>query len=191
MNSLNKIFAEKMGLTELHFQQFQEISKVATFRKNDYLLEENKVCTFLGFVESGVIRSYIQKDGNEFNNDFLFPGSFVCAYRSFTTQTPAYSTIQALSDSEVRIITYRQLQNLVESSDSWYRFGKHISDELFIKKCTRESSLLRLSAKERYELLIQTNPEIEQLVSQYQIASYLRIKPESLSRIKALTYINK
>jgi len=191
MSTLQKIFINKMGLQETHYSKFCEISQIRSFDKKDLLLREGGICSFIGFVEDGTVRSFLQKDGEEFNNDFYFTGSFVSAFRSFITQTPAYSTIQALSPSTIRCITYAQLQTLEQSSDTWLKFGKHIAEELFIRKCKRETSLLRESAQERYESLIKSYPEIEQLVPQYQIASYLRIKPESLSRIKSLTYINK
>ena len=63
---------------------------------------------------------------------------------------------------------------------------KYIADTLFIKKCRKETSLLMDDALERYKLLLRTYPHIEQHVSQYHIASYLGIKPESLSRLKSL-----
>jgi CRP-like cAMP-binding protein len=189
--SLKEIFIEKIGLQEKQYLEFLEMSKTVSFRKKDFLLKNENVCSFIGFVEKGVIRSYIQKDEEEFNNDFYFENSFVSAYRSFLTQTPAHSSIQALADVSIRIITYSQIRLLESASDVWYKFGKYISDELFIRKCRRETSFLRDTAKERYEQLIQLYPNLEQLVPQYQIASYLRVKPESLSRIKALTYINK
>lgn len=192
MNPIQDIFINGMGLTEKDCEKFYVISRTITCNKKDFLLKEGNICSFIGFVEKGIVRSFLQKDDEEFNNDFFLPDSFFSAYRSFVTQTAAISTLQAMSsDTIVRLITYQQLQSLQHSSDSWYKFSKYIADQLFIRKCTKETSLLRDSASQRYESLLQSYPNIEQLVPQYQIASYLRIKPESLSRIKALTYINK
>ena len=81
--------------------------------------------------------------------------------------------------------------NLLKTSDEWYKLAKHISDDYFLRKCKRQTSLLMDTAKDRYDLLLTTYPGIEQWVPQYHIASYLGIKPESLSRIKSLTYIKK
>ena len=75
---------------------------------------------------------------------------------------------------------------LLQESNEWYKLGKYIADTLFIKKCRKETSLLMDNALGRYKLLLQTYPNIEQDVSQYHIASYLGIKPESLNRLKSL-----
>lgn len=190
MKSLQKIFVEEIGLEEKHYAQFLECSRVVAYQKKDFILNEGSICSFIGFIEKGIVRSYLQKEDKEYNNDFCFESSFVTAYRSFLTQTPAFSTIQALAPVSIRLISFNQLHALQNSSDAWYKFGKYIGDELFIKKCKRETSFLKETASERYENLIATYPKIEQEIPQYQIASYLRIEPESLSRLKTLTYIN-
>lgn len=146
---------------------------------------------FYRFLESGVLRSFILKEGNEFNIDFYLPTSFVSSYTSFLTQTPSNGYIQALSNSVIYIISLSNYNRLLKTNSEWYKFGKYISDSLFMKKCKRETSLLMDSAIDRYKFLLNLYPQIEQLVPQYHIASYLGIKPESLSRIKSLTYINE
>lgn len=191
MTELEKIFIHNIELQEIHFLEFCKISKIVSYNKKEFLLKEGNICSFIGFVESGIIRSFLKNDEKDFNNDFYFPNSFATAYRSFLTQTPAFSSLQALTDTTIRYITFTQIQELQKNSDSWLKFGKHIAENFFINKCKRETSLLKNSAKERYDILLKTHPEIEQFIPQYQIASYLKIEPESLSRIKALTYINK
>lgn len=145
----------------------------------------------MGFVEGGVLRTYVHKEGEEYNIDFHVPNSFVSGYKSFLTQMPTKAYIQALSDTTIYFISYSDYNKLLSNSTDWYRFGKYIADTFFNTKCERESALLMDSAIERYKLLLIAYPKIEQLVAQYHIASYLGIKPESLSRIKPLTYINK
>jgi len=191
MQDLESVFIHNIGLQESHFREFYKLSKVTTYQKKEHLLEEGQVCPFIGFVETGIIRSYIHANDKEYNNDFYLTNSLVTAFRSFLTQTPAISNIQALSTTTVRSITFNQLKQLESSSEIWLKFSKYIAEQLFIKKCKRETSLLRDTAKERFDQLLIDFPTIEQQVPQYQIASYLRIEPESLSRIKALTYINR
>jgi CRP-like cAMP-binding protein len=191
MEILKKIFIEKMGLQESHFNHFCEITAPKTFQKKDYLVYEGKICNFIGYVETGLLRSFIKKDDVEFNNAFYFPNRFFSAYNSFTRQKPAVSFLQAMVETNIRLITYTQLQDLYNEDPIWYKLGKYIADDFFFRKCERETSLLRDSATERYKALLRLHPKIEQLVPQYEIASYLKIKPESLSRIKSLTYIKE
>ena len=191
METLKDIFINEIGLNEEHLIQFGKILKRVNLQKKEFLIEAGDICSFIGFVQEGVLRTYVQNESEEFNIDFHLPNFFVSAYKSFLTQTPTKAYIKALSDTTIHFISYSDYHNLLKNSTDWYRFGKYIADTLFIIKCKRESSLLMDSAIERYKLLLIAYPQIEQLVAQYHIASYLGIKPESLSRIKSLTYINK
>jgi CRP-like cAMP-binding protein len=191
MSKLQNIFIDKIGLSEEDLVRFNDVSTLVDYKKKDFLIKEGVTCKHIGFVESGIIRSFIQKEGEELNNAFYLPNSFFSAYSSFTKQRPAVSNLQAMDNSTVRLITFQQLNKLYQTSANWYKLGKYISDEFFFRKCERETSLLRETASERYISMLKLYPNIEQLVPQYQIASYLNIKPESLSRIKSLTYINK
>ena len=152
---------------------------------------EGSVCNFIGVVTSGILRSYIRNNDEEFNNDFYPENSFVSAYTSYLTQMPTNCNIQALTDVELNYLTYDQFNKLIAGDSDFLKLGKYISDNYFIRKCKRETSFLKNTASERLENLYTIYPGIEQQVSQYHIASYLGIKPESLSRIKLLTYINK
>ena len=189
MENLREVITKQIKLTEEQYTHLVSIVKTIDLKKKQYLIQSGSTCSFIGFVETGLLRSFIQKDGDEINIDFYLSNAFVSAYTSFLTQTPANGSIQALVDTKVHLISYADYQNLLKSNDGWYKLGKYVSDTLFIRKCKREASLLMDSANERYQMLIQNYPAIEQLVPQYHIASYLGIKPESLSRIKSLTYI--
>jgi len=191
MNALRQLFAEKIKLDNEYYDQFMHLSKTVILRKKEFLIKENTICSFIGFLESGVLRSILMKDGEEFTSDFFFAGSFVSVYTSFLQQTPAIVTIQAIGPATIHCLSHSQFNSLLDMSSEWYKLGKYIADSFFFKKCIRETSLLQDSAAERYRLLLNTFPGIEQLVTQRHVASYLGIKPESLSRIKALTYINK
>lgn len=191
MESLISLFTEKLGLDKKHFDTFYSELQLKTIKKKEYLIREGTVCKFIGFVESGTFRSYVQNTKEEFNNDFYLDHDFVSAYTSFLTQMPTNCNIQALTNSTIYTISYEKLNTLIANDSAFLKLSKHISDTYFIRKCKRETSFLKHSALERFENLSSIYPGIEQRVSQYHIASYLGIEPESLSRLKLLTYINK
>ncbi|RNL93396.1 Crp/Fnr family transcriptional regulator [Sinomicrobium pectinilyticum] len=191
MEQLKQLIIKKTGLTDNHFEQLYSFMTQIWIDKNDCLIAPGRVCDFIGFVNSGILRYYIDKGGAEFNIDFHLPGSFASAYSSFLTQKPAIGYLQALEQTELFILKKEKYEELLKASDDWYKLAKYISDDYFLRKCKRQTSLLTDSAKDRFDLLLNTYPKIEQLVPQYHIASYLGIKPESLSRIKSLTYIKK
>jgi len=191
MESLITLFTEKLGLDRNHFETFHSELKVKTLKKKEHLIREGSVCNFIGFVSSGTLRSYVRNKEGEFNNDFYFEDDFVSAYTSFLTQMPTNCNIEALTASTIHYISYEKLNRLIAQDNAFLKLGKYVSDTYFIRKCKRETSFLKNSASERLEALSSLYPGIEQRVSQYHIASYLGVKPESLSRIKLLTYINK
>ena len=191
MNVLDKLLSERLQLKSCHIDRFKELMSVKKLGNKDLLIREGTVCDFLGVVVSGWLRSYVQNEETEHNNDFFFENDFVSAYASFLTRQPNVCNIQALTDTEICCISYRQLNDLVKEDAEWMKLGKYVSDHFFIKKCNRETSFLKESASERFQSCLKHYPGIEQKVSQYNIASYLGIKPETLSRIKRSAYIYK
>lgn len=191
MESLVALLAEKIGLDKHQTDLFIEQLKVKKLKKKEHLIREGSVCDFIGFVSAGAFRSYVSNDEGEFNNDFYFDGDFASAYTSFLTRAPTNCNIEALADSTIHYISYEKLSYLMAHDSAFIKLSKYISDTYFIRKCKRETSFLKNSAAERLEGLSVLYPGIEQKVSQYHVASYLGVKPESLSRIKLLTYINK
>lgn len=191
MESLRAIFTEVLGLNENHFEEFQKELHIKTLTKKEHLIQEGFVCDFIAIIISGTLRSYVQNNDGEFNNDFYLENSFASAYTSFLTQMPTNCNIEALTDVKLYYITRNQFNALIEKDANFLKLAKYISDNYFIRKCKRETSFLKNSAAERLQMIRILYPGIEQKVPQYHIASYLGIKPESLSRIKLLTYINK
>lgn len=191
MESLKTLFTETLGLKSNHFDEFYKELRVKKLQKKEYLIQEGTVCDFIAIVISGTLRSYVQNKDGEFNNDFYLENSFVSAYTSFLTQMPTNCNIEALTDVEIYYISHQQFHQLIERDNNFLKLAKYISDNYFIRKCKPETSFLKNSAAERFEMIKKLYSEIEQKVPQYHIASYLGIKPESLSRIKLLTYINK
>lgn len=191
MESLQAIFMETLGLNAALFEEFHNELHIKNLKKKEFLIQEGSVCDFIAIVISGTLRSYVQNNDGEFNNDFYLENNFVSAYTSFLTQMPTNCNIKALTDAKVYLMTREQFNVLIEKDNNFLKLAKYISDNYFIRKCKRETSFLKNSAAERLEMIRLLYPGIEQKVPQYHIASYLGIKPESLSRIKLLTYINK
>ncbi|CAM4366618.1 cAMP-binding domain of CRP or a regulatory subunit of cAMP-dependent protein kinases [Pedobacter westerhofensis] len=187
---IEQFFTEVLGLNSAHADTFRRVATYRSLKRKEFLIREGTVCDFIGIVINGSLRSFVANAEAEFNNDFYFGSSIVSAYSSYLTEEKTNCNIQALEDAELVMITRRDLDVLIEADLSWLKFTQHVSDTYFKRKCRRETSFLKYTAKERYECVLTTYPGIEQLVPQYHIASFLGIKPESLSRIKLLAYIN-
>lgn len=187
MQDFEKYLYDNVKLSDSSVRRILSFVVCKEIKKKEFLIRPGKVGNFIAFVNSGVLRYFIGKDGSEYNIDFHLKFTFASAYSSFLTGKPAIGFLQALEDSQLLILGKESYNELLAENIEAYKFAKFISDDYFLRKCKRQTSLLMDSAKDRYSLLLETYPGIEQKVPQYQIASYLGIKPESLSRIKSLT----
>ena len=175
----------------IDFALLKKMMTVRKLKKGEYLLREGDVCNFIGFVETGAMRSFLSHDGEEMNNDFYLKDGIVCALTSFLSRRPTNCNIQALADTELALISHERYQVLVDSQLEWLRFAKWVSDSFFMRKCRRETSFLKHSTTEKLVMVRNMFPGIDQIVSQYHIASYMGVRAESLSRSKLVDHQNK
>jgi CRP-like cAMP-binding protein len=191
MEALRQIFIDRIGLKEKYYQQFMASMHVRKLNRREMLVAAGTTYNFIGFVNSGILRSFVTRNEEECNTDFYFQHYFVSAYSSFITQTPTEHSIEAITPCEIFCLSHQQYEDLIKEDVEWLRFGKYIAEFFLIRKCQRELSFLKMTAFERMEAMLKQYPDIEQLIPQYHIASYLGIKPESLSRIKQFDYLGE
>jgi CRP-like cAMP-binding protein len=168
----------------LHWEQFEAILQPVTFSAGDHLSEAGKTANAIYYVETGMVRVYTIHDGKDISMDFAFPGSFSTSYASFITQQPAAVNLQAITPVSGYACYYADLQQLYQNSHQSEKIGRLIAEQQYLRKYHRELSFLRYSAQERYAQLLQEHPEVVKHIPIKQIASYLGIEPESLSRIR-------
>ena len=165
-------------------QTISSLFRLTTIRKGEYFLKTGKTCDKLCFIQSGLLRIFIPKDGKEVTQWISTPGSLVADLSSLVFESPARFTIQALGDCVRYIINgedYKKIGNLVPK---W-----HELETLFMVKCfiileDRIFSHLSMTAEERYDLFFANNRELFNQVPLQYIASMLGMTPETFSRIR-------
>lgn len=158
--------------------------KERTYKKGDFFLAEGKICNKVGFVAKGLLRYYINHNGEEKTYSFSQEDDYVCNYESFLPQKPSSKVIQALEDSDVFVISYDDLQLLYASVREGERYGRIAIETVFIQLLKDITSLYTESPEIRYERFIKDHADLQQRISQYHIASFVGVKPQSLSRIR-------
>ena len=153
-------------------------------KKGEHFLTSGNVCRHLIFIETGLVRYYINSDGIEKTNYFNKENEFVCDYVSFLTQIPSYVNIQALEDTTAWIISHEGMQQFYKEVTTGERFGRLGIEEVFVNVVSQIGSLYTDSPEVRYHKFISNYPDVGQRIPQYYIASYVGIKPQSLSRIR-------
>lgn len=158
--------------------------KEKSLKKGDYFLAEGQVCKQVGFIVKGLIRYYINDQGEDKVYAFGQENDFVCNNESFIPQIPSTKNIQALEDCEILQISYNDLQTLYKSIRQGERFGRLVIEQVFIQTLGDLSSFYVDTPEFRYEKFLRKHPDLQQRISQYHIASYVGVKPQSLSRIR-------
>jgi len=173
-----------LPLSRDQFVYFATLLTMRRLAKHESFLQAGEVCTHIAFINKGCLRYYYLKDGNEFNGQFFFEGSWVGDYQSFLTGQPAVQHIDALENTELLVIRRDDLQALYAEQPQFERFGRLLAENVVIGSQRRTASLLFETPEERYLKLIAERPKVVERIPLHHIASYLGIKPESLSRIR-------
>jgi CRP-like cAMP-binding protein len=158
--------------------------KNKSIKKNDLFLAEGQVCKYVGFIIKGLMRYYINDNGEDKTYAFAQEGNFLCNNESFIPQTPSTKIIQAVEDCELVQISFADLQLFYKSVTDAERFGRLIIEQVFIQTLQDLSSFYTDTPEHRYEKFIKQHPDLQQRIPQYYIASYVGVKPQSLSRIR-------
>jgi len=166
-------------------QEFTSLLIHKKIRKSSYFLKSNEECNYLGIVVTGTLRSYyVNELGDEISFLFHLEGQFFTDYESVLLNSLSNLNIQALEDTEVLMIHKEDLFQLYQKDIFWQEFGRKITEEIYLSAKKRVENLLFYSPEKRYLNLLLENNMIFQKVQQKYIASYLGIKPQSLSRIR-------
>lgn len=154
------------------------------FKKGEIITRYDQVEKKMYFLNDGIVQFSILKGVEEKIIEFFFQNDFFCSYTSFITQKPSEVEIIALTDCQLEVLHYDDMQASYNSSYLANKIGRVLTEQIYIKKTQREKDFLTKSAEERYKDLLSNRPELIQLISINKIAKYLGIHPESLSRIR-------
>jgi len=190
MDNKNEILSRHLknfaGLTDKDISESLAFWKSRKINKGDFFNMQSMVCSDLGLVVKGIFRIYYHDQGTQEDKNLFFfsENQFVVSFRSFVTRIACHYFIQAMEDSDIIFISYRDLNALYESHPNWARFGRLLAEQFFTYSQTRTEELLFLSPEQRYIRVLEEHPNIINRIPAYHIASFLGITNPSLSRIR-------
>jgi CRP-like cAMP-binding protein len=184
MEQIRELFEKVVPLTDKDWQVFASKLVRHQFPKKAPLLKTGQTERYLSFVEKGIIRFFIPREENDLTFAFAFDNAFVSAYDSFLTQTPSTYQVETLSDTVLWRLTYPDLQDIYQETQTGNLIGRFASEELFLKKAKRELSLLNETAEQRYLNLFSEQSHLIKYIPLKYLASYIGITPQALSRIR-------
>ena len=182
---LKKHINNRVYLTDEEFNFCTKFFISKKLKKHQFLLNEGDVCRYLGFVNSGCLREYsIDNKGIEHIIQFAIEDWWVSDLHSFLSGLPATYNIDALQDSDILLLEKSARDKLLDACPKMEKFFRLLIEANHVASHQRISDSLSASAEERYLKYIKTYPKLFEQVPQNQIASYLGITPQSLSRIR-------
>jgi CRP-like cAMP-binding protein len=190
MSDKNEIISEHLrkfaSLTDKDIAAGQSFWKPRTIKKGDFFNMQSMVCNDLGLVVKGIFRIYYHdpKTDTDKNLFFFSENQFVVSFRSFISQKACWYYIEAMEDSEIVFISYKDLNNLYEANANWAKFGRLLAELFFSYAQTRTEEFVFFSHEERYLRLLEEHPNIVERIPAYHISSFLGITNTSLSRIR-------
>lgn len=133
----------------------------------------------------GVVRVFYNNEGNEYNKTFFIPGMFPTPLTALISKAPAALSFQALVQSTIIRFSYNQFRELFDKHRCLETFLLSVMEQEWIKKERHDIQMVTNNATTNYLIFRKDYPGLENLISQYHIASYLGITPIQLSRIRA------
>ena len=170
-------------IKELEANQSIEVKKVA---KNSFLVSKNETSLNVFFIKKGCVRSFVHdSEMREVTIWFTFENEAVFSSISYILELPSIVMIQALENSEVVIVSKKQLDYIYSTQFEINQLGRTIMEKFLVLLSMRSISLQTDFAEVRYKDLIEQYPDILKRVALRHIASYIGVKVETLSRIRA------
>lgn len=175
--------------TNIDDLQVNKIAKSFKLRKvaqGTLLVNSGDICKEFYFVGSGCIRTYFLTGAGQQRTRFIaLEGSVGTALSSFIGQTPSTEFVDALEDSELYAISYKNFRRFLVEIPGWLEFYNKFLEMAYVYQHEKLQNLSTLTATQRYEKLLKDRPQYVQRLSNKILASYLDIREETLSRVKS------
>jgi CRP/FNR family transcriptional regulator, anaerobic regulatory protein len=186
MENLLNAIRSAVTVSEALEQDIRRFGCHELFSKKQWLHRAGQVARQMYFIDKGAVRGYfLLPDGRDVSCYFGFEGHFACAVDSFVSGTPSIYYIEAIEDTVVYSISIEHLEELYDRHHAMERFGRLVIQQEYLALSNQHQSMQFMTAEQRYLQLLEKYPHVVQRVSIKDIASFLGINQETLSRIRS------
>ena len=156
-----------------------------SYKEDEYLFKGDTICSEMFFIADGVLRIMaFNEQGTEVTHFFLKSNQFCTILNSFINQVKAYESICAACDTEVVVFKRTQLYKLYTELPYLKPLIDSITNQALLDKIALRNAYLGQDSSARYKTFMELQPEVALRVALSDVASYLGITPQSLSRIR-------
>jgi len=179
-----------MVIPEINLDLLKSYGKFSEVNEETILLRGGDKADNAYFIMTGGIRLFFYTDNGEVTLEFFFENSFVSSFSSFSNGKESTFWLETIEDSSLLILPKDKIQQIYKQFPELLNLYTKGLEKRLADYIQRLQTLLSLDAKKRYEELVSNRPEVVLRVKQKYIASYIGVKPESLSRIRARRVTN-
>lgn len=183
-NKLITVLSDLVALDREDIALVQECFEPVSCPKGHLLLQAGQTARYMYFIDSGFLRLYYLVDGLEVTSQINCPLGFMTPFNSYITQTPSHEYFECITDCDLLRVRKSTLDRMYRNSANCAEAGRLVYEQVIVYNEQRALDMMTLSAELRYLKLMQEYPGIIQNVPLQYIASFIGIKPESLSRIR-------
>jgi CRP-like cAMP-binding protein len=182
---LRKHLKLKVNISDIDFEKFITFTERKLIKKGEFFVREGRVARYQAFLLRGVMGAYrVDSKGEKHILQIAIEGHWISDLYSYLSKEPAIYNVEAFTDVEVLVITKDNFEQVCNEIPIFERFFRLLIQNGFIHLQSRISNIFSETAEDRYLKLMAEKPEIVQSVPQHYLASFLGIKPQSLSRIR-------
>jgi CRP-like cAMP-binding protein len=181
-----KYLGRFMPITREELIDLLQYCEIRKFDKRVVFVREGEIDNYLNLVVKGMVRKYLPVKRGEVTLQLATEGHVVQSETSYLTKTPSMLILETLEPTILLSLTYDKMEEALDKFPKGERLGRLILAGMYIKKDDNRYNRLSKTTRERFFEYMEHHPHMLQRVPQKYLASYLRIKPETFSRLKAL-----
>ncbi len=181
---LVEILSQMTPLTQEEENSIENSFPIKTYPSGTFLLKEGQVARDAYYVIKGCVREYEQLDGEENTTGFFTENMSLANFQSMASGAPSRKFFVCNEETTVAIVNSEKEEELYKKHPRFESFCRAGMEQMLGEKQDQLAEMISLKPEQRYLKLQSERPDLLNRVPQYQIASYLGISPETLSRIR-------
>lgn len=166
-------------------EKVRSVTQISTYPKKAFLLRDGQVCDKACMVVDGLARAYYVNEDKDITSRFMDEGFIITSWISYYHQQPGDEFIEALEDTTLACIHYRDIQDLYKKYPEFNIIGRKQTEYSLYQAELRTRMLRKHTAEEKYMFFLENHPDMMKRVSLKYIATYLGMNEETLSRIRS------
>lgn len=183
-NKFVTYFSQISPLSKEEGEAIAKSMQTIYFKKGEYLLKEGQKSVNTFFILDGCVREFVHTDGEERTTNFFTEGKWAISLSGFSPESRATHNWVCMEDTVLVEGNEEQAQEIFKKFPRFETISRTIMESAFAEQKAALTSYFTESPEQRYVKLLASNAALFQRIPQYHIASYIGVKPESLSRIR-------